>query len=89
MAKAGGARMIPQSQFTPGALARQVEALAADPEALANAAARSLSVGRPNAARDLANLVELIGGGKLLTPVGRAARAEAPVLSLSPAGAAA
>jgi UDP-N-acetylglucosamine--N-acetylmuramyl-(pentapeptide) pyrophosphoryl-undecaprenol N-acetylglucosamine transferase len=89
MAKAGGARMIPQPQFTPQALARQIDALAADPEALANAAARSLSVGRPHAARDLANVVELIGGGKLLTPVGRASRAEAPALSLSPAGAAA
>jgi UDP-N-acetylglucosamine--N-acetylmuramyl-(pentapeptide) pyrophosphoryl-undecaprenol N-acetylglucosamine transferase len=89
MAKAGGARMIPQAQFTPEALARQIEALAADPEALANAAARSLSVGRPHAARDLADLVELIGGGKLLQPVGRAVKAEAQPLSLSPAGVAA
>ena len=47
MAKAGGARMIPQDEFTPEALARQIEALAEDPQALANAAARSLSVGRP------------------------------------------
>jgi UDP-N-acetylglucosamine--N-acetylmuramyl-(pentapeptide) pyrophosphoryl-undecaprenol N-acetylglucosamine transferase len=89
MARAGGARMIPQPQFTPETLARQVEALAADPEALANAAARSLSVGRPHAARELADLVELIGGGKLLQPVGRAASAGVPALPLSPAGAAA
>jgi UDP-N-acetylmuramate-alanine ligase len=34
-----------------------------DPQALANAAARALSVGRPHAARDLADLVERIGGG--------------------------
>ena len=66
MAKAGGARMIAQSEFTPEALANQIEALAHDPEALANAAARSLSVGRPNAASDLADLVERIAGGAVL-----------------------
>ena len=66
MAKAGGARMIVQGDFTPDALAKQIEALAQDPEALANAAARSLSVGRPNAASDLADLVERIAGGAVL-----------------------
>ncbi|MBC7986939.1 MAG: undecaprenyldiphospho-muramoylpentapeptide beta-N-acetylglucosaminyltransferase, partial [Sphingomonadaceae bacterium] len=39
MAKAGGARMIAQENFTANSLARQIEALARDPEALANAAA--------------------------------------------------
>jgi UDP-N-acetylglucosamine--N-acetylmuramyl-(pentapeptide) pyrophosphoryl-undecaprenol N-acetylglucosamine transferase len=61
--KAGGARTIPQPQFTPEVLARQIEAMAADPIALANAAARALSVGRPHAARDLADLAERVGGG--------------------------
>ncbi len=60
MVKAGGARAIQESGFTPEVLARQVEALAMDPVALANAAARALSVGRPHAARDLADLVERI-----------------------------
>jgi UDP-N-acetylglucosamine--N-acetylmuramyl-(pentapeptide) pyrophosphoryl-undecaprenol N-acetylglucosamine transferase len=80
MTKAGGARTIPQTDFTPKVLARQIEAMAADPQALANAAARSLSVGRPHAARDLADLVERIGGGlapllvgPALTPRSRAA----------------
>jgi UDP-N-acetylglucosamine--N-acetylmuramyl-(pentapeptide) pyrophosphoryl-undecaprenol N-acetylglucosamine transferase len=80
MTKAGGARTIPQSQFTPEVLARQIEAMAADPQALANAAARSLSVGRPHAARDLAVLAERIGKvlapvmvGSVLTPRSRAA----------------
>ena len=63
MAKAGGARMIAQENFTANSLARQIEALAHDPEALANAAARSLSVGRPNAASDLADLVVRISEG--------------------------
>lgn len=67
IAKAGGARAIPESEFTAETLARQIEAIAGDPEALANAAARSLSVGRPNAASDLADLVERVGGG--LSPI--------------------
>ena len=72
MARAGGARMIAQDDFTPEALASQVEALAEDPEALANAAARSLSVGRPYAASDLADLVERIAGGAAPLMVGPA-----------------
>ena len=68
MTQAGGARTIAQHEFEPEALARQIEAIAMDPEALANAAGRSLSVGRPHAARDLADLVERVGGG--LSPVG-------------------
>ena len=71
MAKAGGARMIAQDEFTPEMLAKQIEALAHDPEALANAAARSLSVGRPNAASDLADLVERIAGGASPVMVGK------------------
>jgi len=63
MTAAGGARSIRQSDFTPDVLAQQVEVLAADPQALANAAARSLSVGRPHAARELADLVEQVGRG--------------------------
>jgi UDP-N-acetylglucosamine--N-acetylmuramyl-(pentapeptide) pyrophosphoryl-undecaprenol N-acetylglucosamine transferase len=60
MVKAGGARAIQETAFTPEVLARQIEALAMDPVALSNAAARALSVGRPHAARDLADLVERI-----------------------------
>ena len=70
MTKAGGARTIPQNQFTPEVLARQIDAMAADPQALANAAARSLSVGRPHAARDLADLVERVGNGLVPMMVG-------------------
>jgi UDP-N-acetylglucosamine--N-acetylmuramyl-(pentapeptide) pyrophosphoryl-undecaprenol N-acetylglucosamine transferase len=61
--RAGGARSIRQESFTPDVLARQIEAMAADPLALNNAAARALSVGRPHAARDLADLVERVGNG--------------------------
>ena len=86
MTKAGGARTIQQSGFTPVVLARQIEAMAADPIALNNAAARALSVGRPHAARDLADLVERVGNGVAPVAVG-------PVLTprvkgAAPAGAA-
>ena len=43
-----------------------------DPVALNNAAARALSVGRPHAARDLADLVERIGNGVAPVAVGPA-----------------
>ena len=72
MVRAGGARAIPQDEFTPETLAKQIEMVASDPNALANAAARSLSVGRPNAASDLADLVERVGGGYAPLMVGPA-----------------
>ena len=61
MAKAGGARMILQSKFTPVELAKQMQKLGLEPAALANAAERAKSVGRPTAAKDLADLVERTG----------------------------
>jgi UDP-N-acetylglucosamine--N-acetylmuramyl-(pentapeptide) pyrophosphoryl-undecaprenol N-acetylglucosamine transferase len=80
MAKAGGARMIPQNEFIPEALAAQIEAVAGDPQALSNAAERALSVGRPHATKDLADLVERIAGGAKPLMVGRVqpAAREAP-----------
>jgi UDP-N-acetylglucosamine--N-acetylmuramyl-(pentapeptide) pyrophosphoryl-undecaprenol N-acetylglucosamine transferase len=72
MVRAGGARMIPENEFTPETLARQIEVIAGDPEALANAASRSLSVGRPHAARDLADLAERVAGGLSPMAVGLA-----------------
>ncbi len=61
MVAAGGARAISQSSFTPVELAKQMQKLGLEPDALANAAARAKSVGRPHATRDLADLVELLG----------------------------
>jgi UDP-N-acetylglucosamine--N-acetylmuramyl-(pentapeptide) pyrophosphoryl-undecaprenol N-acetylglucosamine transferase len=86
MTKAGGARTIQQTSFTPDVLARQIEAMAVDPIALNNAAARALSVGRPHAARDLADLVERVGNGLAPVAVGPAlsprVRAVAPVAGM-------
>ncbi len=61
MTNAGGARAIAESRFTPIELAKQMQKLALEPGSLANAASRARSVGRPDAARDLADLVEQIG----------------------------
>ena len=78
MAKAGGARVIAQSDFTPAALAAQIKVIASDPEALANAAGRALSIGRPHATRDLANLVERIANRLSPNEVGPAIAKPAP-----------
>ncbi len=78
MAKAGGARMIAQSNFTPMALATQIQVIAGEPQAIANAAGRALSVGRPHATRDLANLVERIANGLSPNEIGTATARPAP-----------
>ena len=85
MARAGGARMIAQGDFTPEALAAQIAALAGDPEALANAAARALSIGRPHATSDLADLVERIANREKPVLVGPAlaSPANVPAMALS------
>jgi len=54
--------MMRQSGFKPAELARQIEAMALQPGALANAARRALSVGRPNASRALADLALRLAG---------------------------
>jgi UDP-N-acetylglucosamine--N-acetylmuramyl-(pentapeptide) pyrophosphoryl-undecaprenol N-acetylglucosamine transferase len=70
IAEAGGARVIAQSQFTPVELAKQMQKLGLDPEALQNAAARARSCGHPDAAPDLADLVENISNPAGDMPVG-------------------
>lgn len=66
MAKLGGARVIGQAEFTAERLAREVEAMVADPESLAAAADRARACGRPRAAEALADLVERLAGDALL-----------------------
>lgn len=61
MHEAGGARSIPQRRFTSVELAKQMQKMALEPGALANAAKRALNCGRPDAVRDLADLVENLG----------------------------
>lgn len=64
--KAGGARMIRQDAFTPKELAKQIQAMAQNPGSLSNAAHGSWNCGRPKAAKDLADLVESLGGIDLM-----------------------
>lgn len=75
MVAAGGARMIPESQFTPAELAKQMQKLGLDPVGLTNAARAARSCGRPNAGFDLANLVERLNAPASPTYVGRELKA--------------
>ena len=70
MTVAGGARTIDQRSFTPVELAKQMQRLGLDPAALQNAAGRARGCGRPDAARDLADLVESLGETKGDLPIG-------------------
>lgn len=66
MVKAGGARAIRQSGFTPKELAKQIQTMALNPMSLANAAHAAWNCGLPNAVKDLADLVEGFGGVPLM-----------------------
>ena len=70
MTEAGGARTIAQTAFTPVELAKQMQRLGLDPAALQNAAGRARSCGRPDAARDLADLVENLNAPLGDMPIG-------------------
>ncbi|HEX8446343.1 MAG TPA: undecaprenyldiphospho-muramoylpentapeptide beta-N-acetylglucosaminyltransferase [Sphingomonas sp.] len=69
MVAAGGARAIAQDRFVPVELAKQMQKLALEPGALENAARRAWSCGRPNAVRDLADLVEGLGRAPIMEPM--------------------
>lgn len=66
LVQAGGARSIPQAHFTPVELAKQIQKMAMEPGALQNAAGRAWNCGRPNAARDMADLLESIGTAPIM-----------------------
>jgi UDP-N-acetylglucosamine--N-acetylmuramyl-(pentapeptide) pyrophosphoryl-undecaprenol N-acetylglucosamine transferase len=74
---AGGARSIRQEKFTAVELAKQIQAIAKSPDTLANAAHAAWNCGFPQAARDLADLVESFGGAPLMDVI-RVARETAP-----------
>ncbi|MCW3847548.1 undecaprenyldiphospho-muramoylpentapeptide beta-N-acetylglucosaminyltransferase [Sphingomonas sp. LB-2] len=71
---AGGARTINQRSFTATELAKQIQKLGLDTVGLENAAARARSCGRPDAARDLADLVESIHAPTAPIGIRRAAK---------------
>ncbi len=77
VAALGGARMIRQDRFTPVELAKQIQAIAMNPETLATAAHAAWNCGYPNAVTDLADLVESFGGAPLMDVIRVADAAEA------------
>lgn len=74
---AGGARSIRQHKFTANELAKQIQAMAQHPETLANAAHAAWNCGYPNAAKDLADLVEGFGGAPLMDVIRMTGEAKA------------
>ena len=64
--KAGGARSIRQTRFSAKELAKQINAMAQKPDTLATAAHAAWNCGRPDAASDLADLVEGFGGADMM-----------------------
>lgn len=75
---AGGARSIRQERFTAVELAKQIQAMAQHPGSLANAAHAAWNCGYPNAAKDLADLVESFGGSPLMDVIRVANSVAAP-----------
>lgn len=85
MVKAGGARMIRQEAFQPKELAKQIQAMAMNPSSLANAAHCAFNCGRPDAAKDLADLVESMSGIDLMDVIRVGESAGAASSSVRPA----
>ncbi len=84
MVASGGARSIRQTKFTSVELAKQIQAMAQHPDTLANAAHAAWNCGYPNAARDLADLVESFGAAPLMDVIrvgGQATVAAQPALA--------
>ncbi len=69
MVAAGGARSIVQSGFGPVELAKQIQKIALEPGALENAAKAAKACGRPDAVRDLADLVESFGAAPIMQTI--------------------
>jgi UDP-N-acetylglucosamine--N-acetylmuramyl-(pentapeptide) pyrophosphoryl-undecaprenol N-acetylglucosamine transferase len=90
LVRAGGARSIRQNVFTPKELARQIQAIALAPNALANAAHAAWNCGLPHAVEDLADLVESFGGVPIMDVihVGAGARQRTAVARAVATGAA-
>ena len=63
---AGGARMIRQNAFAPKELARQIQVLSQRAGTLGTAAHKAWNCGRPDAVKDLADLVESFGGADVM-----------------------
>jgi UDP-N-acetylglucosamine--N-acetylmuramyl-(pentapeptide) pyrophosphoryl-undecaprenol N-acetylglucosamine transferase len=74
LAAAGGGEVHPQSTLSPERLAELIGGLMADPQRLAGMAGSAKSVGRPDAARLLADLTDAIASGKTVREFREGAR---------------
>jgi len=68
LASMGAAWIMPDAQFTSSALAKRLQNLLRNPQQLAVAAAASHDLGRPDAARALADMVERLAPRKIAAP---------------------
>lgn len=68
LASMGAAWIMPDAQFTSSALAKRLQNLLRNPQQLAVAAAASHDLGRPDAARALADMVERLAPRKTVAP---------------------
>ena len=66
LVEAGGAIAFRQPAFTPAEVAKHIQRMALEPGALENAAERAASCGLPDAARDLADLVESLAAPPMM-----------------------
>ncbi len=73
--RAGAAIVMPEKAFTPESLAARLREWLGSPAALARAAAAARALGRPEATRALADLVEELGTRRGLRPKDNAVRA--------------
>ncbi len=88
MAEQGGARAIPQAEFTPERLATEVTGFAGDMDGLIAAAAFAKACGRPRATEDLADLVEGFGRPPVMDGIGDDRRTGRTAPTLATGGAA-
>lgn len=82
LVEAGGAVSFAQPDFTPAALAKQIQRMALEPGALEEAATRAARCGLPDATRDLADLVESLAAPPMMDVI----RVGAPSRSAAVAG---
>jgi UDP-N-acetylglucosamine--N-acetylmuramyl-(pentapeptide) pyrophosphoryl-undecaprenol N-acetylglucosamine transferase len=69
MARAGAARLIPEPELSGERLAREILALIDQPHQLVDLGERARQMARPNAARDIADLIdEVTGAGCTCSP---------------------
>jgi UDP-N-acetylglucosamine--N-acetylmuramyl-(pentapeptide) pyrophosphoryl-undecaprenol N-acetylglucosamine transferase len=62
MAKAGGGKLITENELTAPRLASEIFSLLDQPEQIQQLAANARTLGRPDAARDIVNLIEEVAG---------------------------